>query len=348
MKKLYDISWKVDEPVYRADEALSYSTLARFAREGFNKLDTLFDKLDTPSLTFGRAVDALITGGQEEFDKEFMVADFPVVADAILNMVKAAFERYGGQYRTLYDIPTEDLIALSEELKYQPNWKPQTRADVVRDKGNEYYTLMYSAGEKKILDTLTKEQIDAAVEALKTSEATKFYFAPNNQFDNRFVREYQLKFKATLENINYRCMADLLLVDHEKKIVYPIDLKTSSHTEWDFFESFVQWRYDIQARLYWRIIRYNMDMDPVYKDYELADYTFIVVNKKTLTPLRWKFEGTQKKGTLIYGKNKQIELNDPFEIGKELSNYLSSRPKVPTGIEVTENNSITQWLNTKN
>lgn len=140
----------------------------------------------------------------------------------------------------------------------------------------------------------------------------------------------------------------LLLVDHEKKIVYPIDLKTSSHTEWDFFESFVQWRYDIQARLYWRIIRWNMDQDPLYKDYQLANYTFIVVNKKTLTPLRWKFEDTQTAGTLIYGKNKQIELNDPFEIGKELSNYLSSRPEVPTGIEMTENNSITQWLNTKN
>ena len=138
----------------------------------------------------------------------------------------------------------------------------------------------------------------------------------------------------------------LLLVDHEKKIVYPIDLKTSSHTEWDFFESFIQWRYDIQARLYWRIIRYNMDNDPLYKDYELADYTFIVVNKKTLTPLRWKFEDTQKKGTLIYGKNKQIELNDPFEIGKELSNYLSSRPEVPIGIETQESNSITEWLNT--
>ena len=140
----------------------------------------------------------------------------------------------------------------------------------------------------------------------------------------------------------------LLLVDHEKKIVYPIDLKTSSHTEWDFFESFIQWRYDIQARLYWRIIRWNMDQDPLYKDYQLADYTFIVVNKKTLTPLRWKFEDTQTAGTLIYGKNKQIELNDPFEIGKELSNYLSSRPEVPTGIEMTENNSITKWLNTKN
>lgn len=89
-----------------------------------------------------------------------------------------------------------------------------------------------------------------------------------------------------------------------------------------------------------------MDNDPLYKDYELADYTFIVVNKKTLTPLRWKFEDTKKEGTLIYGKNKQIELNDPFELGHELSIYLSSRPAVPAGIETMEANSITRWLNT--
>ena len=140
----------------------------------------------------------------------------------------------------------------------------------------------------------------------------------------------------------------LLLTDHKKKIVYPIDLKTSSHTEWDFFESFVQWRYDIQARLYWRIIRFNMDLDPVYKDYTLADYRFIVVNKKTLTPLVWIFEDTQKRGTLTYGKNKQIELEDPFTLGNSLANYLSSRPAVPIGIEIQESNSITEWLNTMN
>lgn len=139
----------------------------------------------------------------------------------------------------------------------------------------------------------------------------------------------------------------LLLIDHEHKIVHPIDLKTSSHTEWDFFESFIQWRYDIQARLYWRIIRANMDADPIFKDYTLDDYTFVVVNKNTLTPLKWRFEDTQKTGILTYGKNKQIKLQDPFEIGQELSIYLSSRPEVPIGIEVIEDNSIVKWLNTK-
>ena len=243
IKNLKEISWNVDEPTYRADDALSYSTIAKFAREGFNKLDTLFDKLETPSLTFGSAVDALITGGQEEFDSGFMVADFPVLSDSVLKMVRAAFDRWNGEYIALSDIPAQKLIELTEELSYQLNWKPETRAKVIKEQGSEYYSLMYAAGDKKIIDTATKEQVDAAVDALKSKPATKFFFAPNNPFNQRWVREYQLKFKATLDGVNYRCMADLLITDHENKIVYPIDLKTSSHTEWDFFESFIQWRY---------------------------------------------------------------------------------------------------------
>ena len=38
MKSLYDISWKVNEEEYRSDQAYSYSTIARFNREGFNVL----------------------------------------------------------------------------------------------------------------------------------------------------------------------------------------------------------------------------------------------------------------------------------------------------------------------
>lgn len=104
---------------------------------------------------------------------------------------------------------------------------------------------------------------------------------------------------------------------------------------------------DIQARLYWRIIRNNMDRDPLYKDYELADYKFIVVNKKTLTPLVWGFADTRKIGPLTYGNSTKIELEDPFKLGNELANYLSSRPAVPLGIEISNSNDIVEWLNRK-
>lgn len=344
--RLFDISWQVDEPVYRADEALSYSTLAKFAREGFNKLDSLFDRIETPSLTFGSAVDAIITGGQEEFDRGFMVAEFTMPTDSVLKMVNVLFDEFGVTHRTLTSIPDIEIIGRTEALKYQLNWKPETRAKVIKEQGSEYYSLKYAAQGRTILDTATKEAVDAAVSALRTSEATKFYFAPNNPFNERFIREYQLKFKATLEDVPYRCMADLLLVDHENKIVYPIDLKTSSHAEWDFYESFVQWRYDIQARLYWRIIRANMDKDPVFKDYKLDDYRFIVVNRWTLTPLVWIFKDTRAVTKLTYRGKSQIELESPLVIGKQLYSYLTSRPPVPTGIDVTGDNDLRKWLNT--
>ena len=38
-KSLKDIAWNVTEEEYRADHAYSYSTLAKFDREGFEKLD---------------------------------------------------------------------------------------------------------------------------------------------------------------------------------------------------------------------------------------------------------------------------------------------------------------------
>ena len=344
-KSLYDISWKVSEEEYRADPALSYSTLARYEREGFNNLDKLFDKVETPSLTFGSAVDSIITGGQEEFDERFMVAEFPSTPDSITKIVKSLFNQYRDSYRSLIMIPDDVVIKETEYQSYQMNWKPETRAKVIKEKGADYYNLLFVAGDRTILDTTTYQDVCNAVRALKESESTKFYFADNNPFEPNIERFYQLKFKACLEGIEYRCMSDLLIVNHENKTIQPIDLKTSSHAEWDFYKSFVEWNYQIQARLYWSIIRQNMDKDEYFKDFELLDYMFIVVNRRTLTPLVWNCPLTRFIGTLYFGKNKQIEMRDPEDIGKELSFYLSSRPKVPMGINETSSNNLEEWLN---
>lgn len=97
--------------------------------------------------------------------------------------------------------------------------------------------------------------------------------------------------------------------------------------------------------MYWRIIRDNLDRDDYFKDFTLSEYKFIVVNRKTLTPLVWNCPFTMTKGTLTFGKNNQIIMRDPFEIGKELHHYLTSRPEVPIGIERAGLNNISEWLN---
>lgn len=345
-KSLKDISWDVSEETYRADPALSYSTLARYEREGFNNLDKLFDRVETPSLTFGSAVDSIITGGQKEFDERFMVAEFPSIPDSITKIVKSLFSQYGDSYRSLITIPDDAIIKETECQSYQMNWKPETRAKVIKEKGADYYNLLFIAGSRTILDTQTYQDVCNAVRALKESKSTQFYFAEDNPFEPDIERLYQLKFKGEFGGITYRNMADLIIVNHKEKWVKPVDLKTSSHTEWDFYKSLVDWRYDIQARLYWAIIRQNMDKDGYFKDFKLLDYDFIVVNKRTLTPLVWNCPFTRAQGTLKFGKNDQIEMRSPFVIGEELNSYLTSRPKVPMGISDTGVNDLREWLNT--
>lgn len=94
----------------------------------------------------------------------------------------------------------------------------------------------------------------------------------------------------------------------------------------------------IQARLYWRIIRANMDADEYFKDFSLEDYRFIIVNPKTLTPLVWEFPLTKSIGSLIDEEGNEVR--DPFVIGKELQGYLDCRPPVPNGISVDGVNII--------
>jgi hypothetical protein len=97
--------------------------------------------------------------------------------------------------------------------------------------------------DKKIVSTQTYQDAVTCVEQLKSSDATKWYFMEDSPFDDTIERLYQLKFKGEFDGIPLRIMADLIIVDHANKIIYPCDLKTSYKNEWDFYKSFYEWRY---------------------------------------------------------------------------------------------------------
>jgi len=337
MKSLYDISWQVDEPTYRADPALSYSTLARFEREGFDNLSHLFDHIDTPSLLLGSLVDCLITGSREEFASLYYVADFPSLGEKERQIAKALYQQFGNACPNFDSLPYDSILSTANALSFQNNWRDDTRVRVLKERCGTYYHLLKQAEEKRVVDTKTYDTACAMVRALKDSPATSGFFA-DNQLGSPMQRYYQLKFKREFGGIAYRCMMDLALVDYEDKRIIPCDLKTSGHPEWHFEESFVQWQYPVQARLYWRVLRETMDEDDYFKDFTLDDYRFIVVNRNTLTPLVWRFPLTKSYGTLADGKGNQYR--DPFEIGNELYGYLYDKPRVPNGIDAYGENEI--------
>lgn len=346
MKSLKDISWLVTEEEYRADSALSYSTLAKFERGGFNELNKLFDKVESPSLTFGSAVDSLITGGEAEFNERFLVAEFPSISDNLIQIARTLHTRYGETYRSIDMISDNILAEVGKECEFYANDKyTNYRVKLIKENCNEFYNLLYLSVGKTILDTQTYNDVLRAVEALKTSENTRIYFNGNDPFTPEIEMLYQLKFKAALNNIEYRCMFDGLRVDHKNKTIQPIDLKTSFKKEWDFYKSFIEWNYQIQNRLYYRILLENIKGDEYFKDFKILPYKDIVVNRYTLTPLIWDCDFTFAIGTLAFGKNNQIVMRDPEEIGRELFYYLSNSPRVPIGIKIDGGNDLRTWMN---
>lgn len=340
MKSLRDISWDVTEDQYRADSALSYSTLSRFNREGFDNIAHLFDKTESPSLLFGSVVDTLLTGTEKEFEDRFFVADFPELPDKQREIVESIFHaaKPGESWDKITDIVILEYLLANN---YQPNWKQETRIKVIREAGREYYDLLTLAEGKTVISQKLYQDALDCVETLRKSESTKWYFEADNPFNKNIERLYQLKFKGSYEGINLRCMADLIIVDHEKKIVYPCDLKTSFKPEWRFYKSFMEWGYWIQAQLYWYLIRQTMDEDEYFKDFKLADYRFIVISNRTRKPLVWEFPQTQAITDLKLGEHK---LRNWRGIAKELNTYLTKDYEVPIDININLINNISKWL----
>ena len=343
-KSLKDISLQITEPEYREMPELSYSTLAKYERGGFGSIKTLNDKVESPSLLYGSCVDTYLTDGVDAFNERFMVAIFPELKDSEISVIKSIFAVTNGLFT--WDKVSNDIILQAiDDCKFQPNWRPETRLKVIKEKGEEYYNLLVLAKDKTLISQELYNEVLAAVNALKSSESTKWFFAENNPFEN-VERLYQLKFNAILDGIGYRCMFDELIVNYDDKTIQPIDLKTSYKNEYDFYKSFVEWSYQIQNRLYVRILQENIKKDNFFKDFKILPYKDIVVCKTSLNPLVWDCDFTFAVGTLKFGKNQQIEMRDPEVIGKELHYYLENNSIVPKDIDVCGSNDLRKRLNT--
>lgn len=338
-KSLKDISWNVSEETYRADPAYSYSTLAKFHREGFENLTHLFDKTSSPSLTFGSMVDTLLTDGEEAFNARFFSAEFPDTPPSIIEIVKALFNDKRESENSLSGIDDITILNYINSFNYQPRWKDATRVNDVVTKGSAYYDMLLLADGKEVVTSKEKQDAYDCVEILRTDPKTRWYFQKDNPFDG-IERLYQLKFKGEYDSILLRGMMDLVLVDHKNKIIYPCDLKTSYKPEYKFFKSFVEWDYFIQSNLYAELIRQNIAKDEYFKDFKIADYRFIVICNRTRNPLVWEWTHTWDINNVVLGN---YTLPNWRGIVKELHYYLTKSSKAPIGI-VDGCNSISKWL----
>jgi hypothetical protein len=287
MKSLKEISWKVDEATYRASTAISYSILSTYSRDGFRVIPNLYDHKDGEALRFGSLVDCLMTE-PETLKNRFLIADFPNVTDAIVSIVKIAYQMYGELYRTIDGIPSKDLLTIIKGENYYNNYKDETKIKGIIEKGGEYYKLLSLAGTKTVMSNDDYLKAVNCIKALKTNVFTKEYFE-ENPFNTNVEKLYQCKFLLKFKPRDIRCMFDLLIVDHNAKTIQPCDLKTTGKNEEEFKHSFLEFRYYLQATLYSFILQQTINQDEYFKEFTIKPFKFIVINRDNQTPLIWEF-----------------------------------------------------------
>lgn len=332
MKSFKELSLNITEKEYRELPELSYSTLSRFQREGFRKIDSLFDKVSSPSLTFGSLVDTLLTDGEKAFDERFAVCDFPELTDSLKAVAVSLYsilDKDGSHYKEIADIPDSIISNVAVVNNYYASDRyANYRVKNVREQCAYYYSLLSLCDGKEVVSQYDYNDAVSCCEKLKTSPFTSKYFNAN-PFDTDMEHLYQLKFKAVINHIGVRCMPDLVIVDHKSKTVRLCDLKTTGHPEEEFEKSFYQWRYFIQAQLYTSIIRDVMDKDEYFKDFYILDYYFIVINRKTQAPVVFVYDGnfstmqtvTDTGDTVPYWSDIALDLNYYLNYFKKFGKY---------------------------
>lgn len=343
MKSLKDLALQISEEQYRENPALSYSLIATYEKGGFASIPHLYDKKESDALTFGLMVDTIITEGIERFQEKFAVADFKIPSDSIKFVIDWLLEVR--EEELFEDIPNDVILATCDLAEYQMRYKAETRLAKIKSEGEAYYNTVRQIGNRTVVSDDVYQEVLAVVGALKGHVQTSKYLQHTEEnSDVEFL--YQQKFSTNLDGLDVRCMFDLLIISHSKKVIIPIDLKTSSMLEYDFPKKYLENRYDLQSRLYCRILKNIIKNDDYFKDFTITDFRFMVINKNNRLPLMFTDDYSFVEGDIeikFKSGSKKI-LRNPVTIGKELRDYLNKESVVPIGIDIYGLNSIRERL----
>ena len=330
----------ISEKQYRQLPHLSYSILAKYAREGFEGYLHLNDDEESESLTFGSVLDCLITE-PKQFDERFKVVDCKVTGK-IKDVLDYVLEKhYEDRSDDISSVTKQEYIEAFANCEFYPNLKLETKLlKFQNDDAKLYYKEKQCARGKQVITTEVFDDATNTANALKYDRYIGRFFADYTK-DPFMESIYQLKLQAKIGSYIYKCMIDLLIIDHSKKMIFPIDLKSSSKPEYEFAKSFSYWRYDIQARLYWSILNTVVVHSKDFCDYTIADYTFIVINKKSLNPLVWTFKHTKDQGDIVIG-DKTYE--SPFSIAGKLKPLIENNATMPLEIKKNKPNVIEDFI----
>jgi hypothetical protein len=203
-----------------------------------------------------------------------------IVIDRIQNIVKAMDPQPASDL-ALTDMNKEILEILKEiNLHQSLKTDDQRLSKIITEETVSYFEFLKSKGNRDLIDSETLQRCNEAVTLLKADnkvcELLGLYRSEMENID--MFNEIELSSDTIgIENIGLKGVADSIQINHDKKIIYINDLKTTGKTITDFPETVNFYNYSIQAAIYTRLVK------EVYKHIITPEwnivFNFIVIDK---------------------------------------------------------------------
>jgi hypothetical protein len=168
-----------------------------------------------------------------------------------------------------------------KDMKYHQNLKTdQQRLDkILTPESENYWNFLRSKGNKTLIDQQSYDFCINAVEIVKTNKHVCNLLGCNlNDFDNKEVfNELALKLDIPDRGFGLKGIVDNLVIDHDQKILYINDVKTTSKDLKDFPDTVEFYSYWMQAVIYCTLVSIYFS-NLVDLGYSLQ-FNFIVIDK---------------------------------------------------------------------
>jgi hypothetical protein len=236
-------------------------------------------------LVQGKIVHALLLE-EEKFNDHFIISPSKLPGDSVKLVIDRVFAHYqelaqNGDLRTeLLDFD-QAILDVMVDMNYHQSLKTdQQRLDkIITAESTSYWSFLKTKGNKTLIDQDSYDFCKNAVELIKTNKELCTLIGCNaTEFDNIEVyNELPLTVEYAKAPFGLKGIIDNVVINHDKKVIFINDIKTTSKDLKDFPETVEFYSYWLQAVIYSTMVGIK-HMDLLASGYEVK-FHFVVIDR---------------------------------------------------------------------
>lgn len=270
----------------------------------------------------------------EKFAENFMLSPSTLPTGNLRTVLDRVYRHHveltrSGDDRTELEEFRDAILDILRDMNYHQSLKTdQQRLDkIFITESLNYWAFLKTRGNKTLVDQETYDFCASAVEIIKTNKDVCHLIGCDvTDFDNReVVNELELTIDFPDKSYGFKGIIDNIVVDHNSKIIYVNDIKTTSKDLKDFSESIEYYSYWMQCVIYMIMASKYFNYLVEQQQYQMK-FHFVVIDRTYQTYAFPVSESTMTKWLDRFGKvleqaewhyvNRSYDL--PYEFAKGL------------------------------